>query len=929
MATELTIGSVIRLRKRIWRVDRIDDRDFWATPLDGRDTRRWCFLRSMEEGDVQPGELPLPDARTVSDPAKQDLLLRAYRLSLIHGSAPFLGLQRSRAIPEPFQLVPLLMSLDMSAVRLLIGDDVGVGKSVQAGLIVSELMARGAAERLLVVVPAALREQWQDTLERFFHLEAVIMAGHTRPALERQLLPGQSPWDAYPVIVTSIDYVKKRISEVLAHRWDAVIVDEIHSAQRPHTWGGNGSSLQKERWEFLEALGKSPTVRHLIGLSATPHPGHTDCFASLLEVLNPKTVNPNGTINREVAHKHVVQRRRKDIKAWYGTGAPFPDRDPKDLIIPLTKAEKSLFEGLRAYSETLTETEGGTVGQWVSLHLQRRALSSPGAILASLGERRNAARKRISSQTGAAPANEAEAESIVLDEDSTLDLDDETRWKRMDTAAIVASSKEVEEIDKLIAVAKKVTTKQDGKLQRLLTILPEVLKRHPHAPRALIFTRYKDTLDYLVKALEKEAKADGALKGLRVFSIYGDMNQKERRATYRAFETADKSVCIGTDCISEGLDLQRGCAELIHIELPWNPNRLEQRNGRLDRYGQPEAKVGIFTLVREDQLDIAILKVLVEKAGRIREEHGFCPIMFSSARELKRLIKEFGATSETYLPGFGFQGALPGVVQDGDIASTERERIARIQDESFYGQEQIRLPQVEQALQQTYRTVGAPSEIQAFVLSALEQFHASSLQQADGTWKLSLRGTTFNDLGDEMICTFDPKIARDDPDLDLLDLAHPLVRRLVEEVQHSLAGTESGRVAARGSKEVKEVTAVVHILARFVTASEPPVLMEELIPLAFKPYGGKPVDADPVELLRAAPQPCTFTEKDVAECAADALAASGLKDLMNQAVNARLQKLVQRQSEIARMASQWAAGMDVVRVASVDLLTLTLLIPHG
>ncbi|WCJ61224.1 SNF2-related protein [Fontisphaera persica] len=96
----------------------------------------------------------------------------------------------------------------MPAVRLLIGDDVGVGKSVQAGLIVSELMARGAAERLLVVVPAALREQWQETLDRFFHLEAVIMAGHTRPALERQLLPGQSPWDAYPVIVTSIDYVK-------------------------------------------------------------------------------------------------------------------------------------------------------------------------------------------------------------------------------------------------------------------------------------------------------------------------------------------------------------------------------------------------------------------------------------------------------------------------------------------------------------------------------------------------------------------------------------------------------------------------------------------------------------------------------------------------------------------------------------------------
>src|SRR5688572_24551592 len=110
--TNLELGKVIRFRNRTWRVDKLDDREFWATPLDGRDTRRWRFLRSLEEADVRPGELPLPDAKTVSDPAKQDLLLRAYRLSLIHGSAPFLGLQRSRAIPEPFQLVPLLMSLD-------------------------------------------------------------------------------------------------------------------------------------------------------------------------------------------------------------------------------------------------------------------------------------------------------------------------------------------------------------------------------------------------------------------------------------------------------------------------------------------------------------------------------------------------------------------------------------------------------------------------------------------------------------------------------------------------------------------------------------------------------------------------------------------------------------------------------------------------
>lgn len=155
---DLRTGAVIHLRNRIWRVDRVEEREFAATPLDGRDAKRWRFLCSFEEQYAQPGEMPPPDPKKVSDPATQDLLLRAYRLSLIHGSAPFMGLQRSRAIPEPYQQVPLLIALDMPRVRLLIGNDVGVGKTIEAGLIVSELLARGWAERMLVVVPAPLRK---------------------------------------------------------------------------------------------------------------------------------------------------------------------------------------------------------------------------------------------------------------------------------------------------------------------------------------------------------------------------------------------------------------------------------------------------------------------------------------------------------------------------------------------------------------------------------------------------------------------------------------------------------------------------------------------------------------------------------------------------------------------------------------------------
>ena len=925
----IEVGSVIRFRNRIWRVDRVDALEFAATPLDGRDTRRWRFLRSLEESNVQSGSLPKPDTATVSDPARQDLLLRAYRLSMIHGSAPFVGLQRSRAIPEPYQLVPLLMALDMPRVRMLIGDDVGVGKSIQAGLIISELMARGSAERLLVVVPAALREQWKETLDRFFHIDAVIMAGHTRPALERQLLPGQSPWQAFPAIITSIDYVKRRIGEVLAYRWDVMLLDEAHIAQRPHVWG-NASNTQKERWEFLEAAGKSDKIKHMIQLSATPHPGFSDCFASLLEALNPACVTGNGDVVRSVAQRHVVQRRRLDIKKWYGASAPFPERVPQDIVIPLSKTEEALFEALRGYAATLAKSETGAVSQWVSLHLQRRALSSPGSILSSLEKRKRAIKGRAAAHTQSAAADLTEAESIVLDQDSAHDLEDEERWRRLDTAAIRGTEDEIKHIDELIAVAKKVTARQDGKLKRILSLLPELLTRHKKAPRVLIFTRYKDTLDYLSDALNKESKAGGALPGIKVFEIFGDMIQKTRRETYREFESTENAVCMATDCISEGLDLQRGCAELIHYELPWNPNRLEQRNGRIDRYGQPEPKVGIVTLVREDPLDIAILKVLVDKAQKIRHDHGYCPIIFSSARELKRLIREFGESQrQPLLPGFEWTEILSGVAEDDSRESTEKERIDRIMHESFYGQEQFRLPQVESALQQTFKTVGSPDEIKAFVLSALHQFNAQATEQKDGTWRIDLRGPQFGDLGESLDATFDPSIARDDPDLDLLDLAHPLVRRLVENVRYAAAGTEGGRVSARATRAVKEVTAVVHVLARFVTASEPPVLMEELLPLAFKPYGGKPPEASADELLRSPPQPLNWSRGDIQGAAAEALGTDELPALVEHAVETRRLQLVERQKEIARMASDWARGMDDVRVASTDLLTLTILIPHG
>ena len=188
-------GRVVRMRNQLWRVDNVLDDEFHATPIDGRDAFARRFLSDLEV--LAEGAIAAPDPAEASDPAKHDLLLRAFRLSLVHGSAPLAGLQRSRAIPTPYQLVPLLLAVGKEQVRLLIADDVGVGKTIEMGLVTSELIARGKVRRALFVVPANLCEQTQEALSHFFHLDATIIAGHLRRGLERQLMPGQSVWEAH------------------------------------------------------------------------------------------------------------------------------------------------------------------------------------------------------------------------------------------------------------------------------------------------------------------------------------------------------------------------------------------------------------------------------------------------------------------------------------------------------------------------------------------------------------------------------------------------------------------------------------------------------------------------------------------------------------------------------------------------------------
>jgi SNF2 family DNA or RNA helicase len=314
-----------------------------------------------------------------------------------------LSLQRSSVIPTHYQLLPVVMALNKSErVRMLIADDVGLGKTIEAGLIATELLSRNLVSRILVVCPKNLCEQWHDALHSFFQIDAKIISSVNRRVLEKNLPPGESPWRHYPFLISSIDYIKKDPTkyQALEVPWDLVIVDEAHIASKPHQTAEK-QSMSMARYNFVKELAARKQVKHLLFLTATPHNGYTDTYASLLDMLDCGIVSGpvnEPKINKEIAKNHVCQRRRKDVVEWFkGNSAednPFPERNHSDIVIEMSHDEEKLvIKELEKYGTgILNLAEGGNhkirmTAQWVVMHLHKRALSSPSALQISLKNR--------------------------------------------------------------------------------------------------------------------------------------------------------------------------------------------------------------------------------------------------------------------------------------------------------------------------------------------------------------------------------------------------------------------------------------------------------------------------------------------------------------------------------------------------------------
>lgn len=357
------IGSLVKARGREWVVLPESAEDLLVLrPLGGTDDEVTGIYLPLER--VEPARFDLPDPSQIGDYRSCRLLRDAVRLGFRSSAGPFRSFARIAVEPRPYQLVPLLMAFKLDPVRILIADDVGIGKTIEAGLIARELMDRGEAGRLAVLCPPQLAEQWRGELRDKFHIEAELVLPSTASRLERHCGPTQSLFDLYPYVIVSTDFIKsdRRRDEFLRTCPALVIVDEAHTC----AYASEGRGGRHQRHQLVSGLAADEN-RHLVLVTATPHSGNEAAFRSLLTVLHPEFAHlPDDLTGRENEHHrrrlaaHFVQRRRGDIRHYLEAETPFPQREDCEETYKLSTDYKRFFERVLKYArETVVDPAGG------------------------------------------------------------------------------------------------------------------------------------------------------------------------------------------------------------------------------------------------------------------------------------------------------------------------------------------------------------------------------------------------------------------------------------------------------------------------------------------------------------------------------------------------------------------------------------------
>ena len=674
---------------------------------------------------LEPNALPDPVQADPMRPEDFDAHLRAARWTALcpyldpdgEGpltrepiASPFHGSVRT----EDYQLVPLLKALRMPRVSLLIADDVGLGKTVEAGLILTELLLRRRIQRVLVLTPASLRQQWQEELWEKFSLRFEVVDRQATERLRRRLGMDANPWRSFSRIVASYHYLRQpdvreqflaacHTPQGSPHLpWDLLIVDECHNLM-PSPFGEDSELCQTLRLV-------APRFEHRLFLSATPHNGHTRSFTGLLEMLDPVRFTRTSEMTpamRGRVDDVVVRRLKREINAaatghearTQGTPSDqenvarprFCTRNPpKALTLAFDAREAELAAAFDAFRTAVRKlVTSGTrqrrrAGTFAVEILGKRLLSCPMAFAESW--------RRVSQGFAEQAASETEltaAERALRQETGD---DRETREREATAATVVgawlknfvdAVAPEIGRIETALSGLRfdlsgmpitEQTPVVDTRFETVITLIERLLRIngdfHPDE-RLIVFTEYKTTLDYLARRLRERYPAE------RVLTLFGaggteGMKDTDRENVKAVFNDPASTVriLVATDAASEGLNLHRTARYLLHYDCPWNPSRLEQRNGRLDRYGQGR-DVTVHHFVSDTDPDLRFLDHVIRKADEIREDLGSVNEIFDRATHRRLIRGEDAMTVQAELDGNLFAARGTAIIEVGNTLGSD------------------------------------------------------------------------------------------------------------------------------------------------------------------------------------------------------------------------------------------------------------------
>lgn len=729
-ALHFPAGSLVRARGREWVVLPESSPDLLVLrPLGGTDDEVAGVLTAIET--VEPATFAPPDPERPGDHLSARLLRDALRLGFRSSAGPFRSFGHLGFEPRPYQLVPLLMALRLDPVRLLIADDVGIGKTIEAALIARELLDQGSVERLAVLTPPHLAEQWQRELAEKFHLHAELVLPSTAGRLEREAGAGQSLFDLHRLVIVSTDFIKSdlRRTEFVRSCPELVIVDEAHTCAADG--GGRG---RHQRHALIRALAEDPRRRHIILVTATPHSGKPEAFRSLCALLDPafaelpdELTGPDNETHRRRLARHLVQRKRGDI-AHYLDETLFPLREEKEEAYTLSADYRRFFERVIDYArETVLDEKDGRHRQrvrwWSALALLRSLSSSPAAAAATLRtraavvdtaseEEADAVGRRLVLDLGDAE----EAENIDLTPGSNLTVGAGQGQTAGDAGGDAdGESEAAREHRRLLDMARQAEALAgdgDAKLKRLVELLAELLDA---GFRPIVFCRFIATAEYLAGELRRRLK-----KGTEVAAVTSTVPAPEREAQVEALGTKERRVLVATDCLSEGINLQALFDAVVHYDLSWNPTRHEQREGRVDRFGQPAPRVRLLTYYGKDNpVDGAVLDVLIRKSREIRRSLGVT-VPFPAANEAAEAIVESLLLRRRSATQVAFEFVRPGqqeLFTEWEHAA-ERERRSR----TVFAQESLKVDEVRRELAEVRAAIGAGTDVAAFVATAVRAF---------------------------------------------------------------------------------------------------------------------------------------------------------------------------------------------------------------